>query len=49
MDATDVMDWEFYSLGDDVNSLKVRSYGNNTLCYGSLMHGTHVGGIMGRC
>ncbi|WP_051082727.1 S8 family serine peptidase [Butyricimonas synergistica] len=44
-----MLDWKKRrdSLGDDVNNLKTRSYGNNTLCYGSSIHGTHVGGIVG--
>lgn len=35
------------SLGDDVNSLKERHYGNNNLLGKESEHGTHVAGIVG--
>ncbi len=35
------------SLGDDVNSLKIRCYGNDKVCYANSWHGTHVAGIVG--
>lgn len=35
------------SVGDDLNSLKIRCYGNNNLLGANAVHGTHVGGIVG--
>ena len=35
------------SVGDGLNSLKIRHYGNNNLVGANAHHGTHVGGIVG--
>lgn len=47
MDRISKMREERLSVGDGVNSLKIRHYGNNNLLGKDSDHGTHVAGIVG--